>query len=194
MEKFTINYSTKNIPLPSKKLYLKSLTEKVEKLIKRMRWKAFFYENEEFEPNVSDKVNYGFKTHKCPPQHQDLANFENDLLEMIQHITFKPIHNQFQDRLRDDIKQINSSNKAFIPADKSRNFYEMDKESHNKLYIENITKTYKKTDHMTYDHINKEAKSIAEDLGISEKVECLAKSTAFITLKDHKEDFSNNPK
>ena len=49
---------------------------------------------------------------------------------------------------------------------------------------------------MTYDHthINKVAKSIAEDIGISEKVEYLAKSTAFITLKDHKEDFSNNPK
>ena len=47
MEKFTINYSTKNIPLSTKKLYLKSLTEKVEKVIKRMRWKAFFYDKEE---------------------------------------------------------------------------------------------------------------------------------------------------
>ena len=70
----------------------------------------------------------------------------------------------------------------------------MDKVSHDKLYIENITKTYKKSDHLTYERINAEAKSIAEDLGVVEKVECLAKSTAFITLKDHKEDFSNNPK
>ena len=110
----------------------------------------------------------------------------NDLLEIIQHITFKPIRNQFQNRLRDDIKTIKSCRKAFIPADKSRNFYEMDKVSHDKLYIENITKTYKKSDHLTYERINAEAKSIAEDLGAVEKVECLAKSTAFITLKDPK--------
>ena len=200
MEKFTINYSTKNIPLPTKKLYLKSLTDKVEKVIKRMRWKAFFYDKEknddkeQDEENESEKINFGFKTHKCPPQHQDLHNFENDLLEMIQNITFKPVQNQFQDQLRNDIKTINSSNKAFIPADKTRNFYEMNKESHDKLFIENITKTYKKTDQTTYERINKEAKSLAEEIGIPEKVECLAKSTAFITLKDHKENFTNNPK
>ena len=194
MEKFTINYSTKNIPIPSKKLYLKFLTDKVEKVIKRMRWKAFFFEKEDDNKQNDEKTNFGFRTHKSPPQHQDLVNFENDLLEMIQHITFKPARNEFQNRLRDDIRTIKSSSKAFIPADKSRNFYEMDKTSHDKLYVENITKTYKKTDNTAYEQVNKEAKFMAKELGISEKVECLAKSTAFITLKDHKEDFSNNPK
>lgn len=194
MERFTINYSTKNIPLPSKKLYLKSLTEKVEKVIKRMRWKVFFHDKEDNESNDDANTNFGFKTHKCPPQHLDITNFENDLLEMIQNINFKTVHNEFQDRLRNDIKTITSSNKAFIPADKTRNFYEMNKESHDKLFTESITKTYRKSDPATYDQINNEAKSIAKDLGISEKAKCLAKSTAFITLKDHKEDFSNNPK
>ena len=40
----TLNYPMKNVPPPSKKLYLKCLTEKVEKFIKRIRWKAMFYE------------------------------------------------------------------------------------------------------------------------------------------------------
>ena len=62
------------------------------------------------------------------------------------------------------------------------------------MFIENITKTYKKTDQTTYERINKEAKSLTEEIGISEKVECLTKSTAFITLKDHKGNFINNPK
>ena len=63
---------------------------------------------------------------KCPPQHPGgLTNFEDDLLDMIQNISFKPAHNQFKDRLRDDIKTINSSKKAFIPADKTRNIYQM---------------------------------------------------------------------
>ena len=70
MDKFTLNYSMKNVPLPSKKLYLKCLTEKVEKFIKRIRWKAMFYEQnnnlDDDEPHR--KQNYGFKTFKCPPQ------------------------------------------------------------------------------------------------------------------------------
>ena len=39
-----------------------------------------------------------------------------------------------------------------------------------------------------------EAKSIAEDLNLSDKIECLAQTNAFITLKDHKENFMNKPK
>ena len=114
---------------------------------------------------------------------------------MIQHILFKPpVHNQFQDRLRDDIKTINSSKKAFIPADKTRNIYEMDNEIHDKLYVENVMRTYRKSNQSTYNNINIEAKSIAKDLDIEDKVECLAKNAVFITLKDHKEDFVNNPK
>ena len=34
------NYSMKNIPVPSEKLYKTTLINKVELLIKRMRWKA----------------------------------------------------------------------------------------------------------------------------------------------------------
>ena len=45
MEKHYFNYSMKNIPIPSKKQYLKYLTEKVELLIKRMRWKTLMSEN-----------------------------------------------------------------------------------------------------------------------------------------------------
>jgi len=58
MEKFTLEYSMKNVPLPSKKLYFKCLTEKVETFIKQARWKALFYEldNESDDPRQS---NYG---------------------------------------------------------------------------------------------------------------------------------------
>ena len=65
MDKFTLNYSMKNVPPPSEKLSLKCLTEKVEKFIKRVRWKALFFEqyNESEEPRKSE---YGLKTTKCP--------------------------------------------------------------------------------------------------------------------------------
>ena len=53
---------------------------------------------------------------------------------------------------------------------------------------------YKKADANAYDNINFEAQSVAKKLDLGDKVECLAKKVAFITLKDHKPDFTNNPK
>ena len=40
MEKFEIEYSVKNIPIPSERQYKIHLISKVEKVIKRMRWKT----------------------------------------------------------------------------------------------------------------------------------------------------------
>ena len=37
-----VNYSMKNIALPSKDAYRRNLIGKVERVIKRMRWKAHF--------------------------------------------------------------------------------------------------------------------------------------------------------
>ena len=42
----------------------------------------------------------------------------------------------------------------FVPTDRSRNVYQIDRETHEKLLHENITKTYKKTDKMKVRAIN----------------------------------------
>ena len=73
MDESNFPYSMKNISVPSKKLYLKILIDKVELLIKRKRWKAVFFENES-----ESTFKYGFKTRKCSPQHKDLMEFEDD--------------------------------------------------------------------------------------------------------------------
>ena len=83
----------KNIPLPSEKLYKTVLIEKVEVLIKRVRWKAHLYEN--IGLNTSNPLNYIFKSRKSPPQHKDLMQFENDWLELIKGIIFKKLKNKF---------------------------------------------------------------------------------------------------
>ena len=44
MEQVRFNYSMKNIPIPPRNSYIKSLIEKTESVIKRMRWKAFLYD------------------------------------------------------------------------------------------------------------------------------------------------------
>ena len=96
--------------------------------------------------------------------------------------------------MNNDIKSVKNSKKAFIPADKTRNMYKMDKSQHDKLLQENITKTYKKSDTNKYNEINTEAKTIAIKLKIQDRATQLAKKQAFITLKDHKENFENAPK
>ena len=76
----------KNIPVPSKKLYLKSLVDKTGLLIKRMRWKVLFFEQDPEDPEATPSERYGFKTGKCPPHHKDLILFEEDLMDMIQKV------------------------------------------------------------------------------------------------------------
>ena len=116
------------------------------------------------------------------------------MLELIKSVKFKKVKNQFLDQLHKDISSIKKSKNVFIFADKTRNIYETDKNTYKKLLTDNISKTYKKTEHNIYNKINKEAKTIANNYGVSERVDCLAKSNAFVSLKDHKPNFSSNPK
>ena len=62
------------------------------------------------------------------------------------------------------------------------------------MLTDNISKTYKKADHNIYNKIDEEDKIIANNYGVSEKVDSLTKSNAFISFKDHKPTFSSNPK
>ena len=42
--------------------------------------------------------------------------------------------------------------------------------------------------------VNLEAKNIVEPINLNDRIECIARTPAFITLKDHKRDFRQNPK
>ena len=170
MEKTSFDYSMNNIPLPTRKAYLKKLIEKTESVIRRMRWKAFFFEkstNEDAHTTNTSK-NFPFKSKKCPPQINELANFEADLVNIIKNIRFRKMRNEFHGKLRNDINKINKSTKAFIPADKTTNFYELDKNSYNRLLTENVTSSYKKVKDNIALAINNEALRIATDLDIQD--------------------------
>ena len=182
----------KNIPIPPRNTYMKTLIDKTEMMIKRMRWKAFFLAKDNNDCNNNDN-NYGFKLRKCPPQNEDMDKFEADLLDTITNIKFKKFSNQFQSQLKEDIKKIKNSKKALIFADKTTNLYELDKALHEKLIHNSIAKTYKKVDTNTFDLINQEAKHLGTKLKIEGRMERMAKQEAFITLKDHKENIEHNP-
>ena len=70
----------------------------------------------------------------------------------------------------------------------------MEKAHYEKLLTDNITKTYKQSNNNAYNSINLEVKHIAKKLEIEDRVECIAIKPAYITIKDHKENFSINPK
>ena len=74
------------------------------------------------------------------------------------------------------------------------NLHETDINRYNKLLTENISTTYRKTNNKAYNSINKEAKAIAEELKIGDRVDCLAKTNTFITLKYHKQNLRSSPK
>ena len=100
--------------IPPRNSYLKSLIEKVESVIKRMRWKAFFFDRNEQENNDAiNKDNFGFKSRKCPPQNSELDKFEGDILDMVHNIKFRKVNNKFQNKLNEDISKIKKSTKAF---------------------------------------------------------------------------------
>ena len=98
------------------------------------------------------------------------------------------------DQFQKDISSINKSKNFFVFADKTWNIYETDKNTYSKLLTDNICKTYKKAEYSIHTKINKEAKNITNNYGVSERVDCIAKSNAFISLKDHKPNFSSNPR
>ena len=98
MERVNFSYSLKNIPIPNKNVYLKNMIFKLESFIKRIRWKAFFYEKLD---NIPEKIvnNFRFKSVKTPPKNEHLNAFEADLYDMVRNIEFKRVSSEFQSKL-----------------------------------------------------------------------------------------------
>ena len=65
----------------------------------------------------------------------------------------------------------------------------LQQEEYTKLLKENITKTYKKLTRKKLFNINLTAKKITEKLPISDRIDKMLETDAYITIKDHKEDF-----
>ena len=59
--------------------------------------------------------------------------------------------------------------------------------------MDNVTKTYKKVNLNVANSIELEATSLSKKLQLDDKINTTARREAFITLKDHKHNFDNNP-
>ena len=77
---------------------------------------------------------------------------------------------------------------------KTRNIFKTDKDTYLELLNDNITKTYRKSNNTVYSKINKEARQIANNYKIADRIDCLGKVDAFIPLEDHKYNFLSSPR
>ena len=106
-------HSTKNIPIPTETNYKLQLIEKIELFIKKIRWKAIFYDmklnnknknNSNINHNLKNnsknngdgtqKENssrYGMKSNKCPPQVKGLIAFEEDMIDLVHQTRFRKV-------------------------------------------------------------------------------------------------------
>jgi glutaredoxin-related protein len=172
-------------------MYKSRLLSMTESFLKRMRWKAHFFLN-----TTSEHREYLFhlKTRKCPQVVPQLEPFESDMFNLVENIKFRKASTPFQSKLNNDIARINGSDKVFAFADKSRNIYEMDKDKYCKLLKENITSSYKAADEEAVTDINHELRDITTEIDIANKIETMTNTDAFISMKDHKENFCSKPK
>ena len=121
----------------------------------------------------------------------ELADFEKDMMLMVKKIQFHKINNNFQQKLKEDIKDIKPINKVLVPANKSRNIYKLENDQYCKLLREDVTKTYKKSNFNKVCNINNKVKKITENLPVADRIDKLQEKKAYITIQDHKDDFPN---
>ena len=130
-EKLKFDYSMKNIPVTTERSYRLKLIEQIQMVIKRMRWKVIYCDMKE----NSIKKKHGLKSHKTRPPINELAAFENDLIEIVKNIKFQTVHNQLQGTLKSDIQSIQQSSKT-------SNMYRLTKEEDNKIHKNATTSAY----------------------------------------------------
>lgn len=120
-----------------------------------------------------------------------MVHFDRDLLGIVQNVKFRSVHNPFQSTLKYQYIYI-STDQLLVHAHKTRNLYKMNIAKYNKLLTENITHKYKTADDTTARNIETEFYDIANELDIGDRIDGTTQEPAFITLKNHKENFENN--
>ena len=186
MNPFNFPHSLKNIPLPSQMQYRRTLVSSMEKFVTRLRWDLIHRKN---KTDGHTHNNYGFKTTAKPDLQHELAAFEDDLYLLAKNVEFCNVKNSFQSELKQHIGNIRNSSEVIVKADKSNNLYRVPVKDYKKLVDNNVTSKYKLSNDREVMKVNKEAAKIAENLNIGNRVDRYIKSNAFITVKDHKDNF-----
>ena len=112
---------------------------------------------------------------------------------MVKSLKLRDVKDSLQRELNEGIRQIRSSPTVYVFAEKANNIYKLSKDHRQNLLHDNVTKTYQKAPPKLEASISLEAKSISTKLKISNRIEHIARTPVFMTLKDHKDNFRSNP-
>ena len=141
MEKLHFQQSLKCIPIPAQATYKKQLLGKAEQFLQRLRWRTFFYLNPDI--TVRQKETYGFRSIRAAPGVRELEKLEDSLYDLVKNVKFRKYSNSLQRDLKQDKVKIANEPKLIIPADKTSNFYKLEKKDYETLLSKDIQKHYK---------------------------------------------------
>ena len=110
MDHHSFDYSMKCVPIPSEEEYKLQLLDSIHKLDTRMRWRALHFLNP--NPTTNSKETYGFNTSTAPPGIKELKSFQEGLIDIAKNIKFQKVNNQFQNKLRNDLKNIRREDRS----------------------------------------------------------------------------------
>ena len=122
-----------------------------------------------------------------------MKEFEDGLTNLLKDIKFRNRYNSFQNKLSKDIKEIRNGKEILVKGDKSTNFHKMAPTKYNEFLDKAIQKEYKKAPPTVVKNIQSSHSKIVTKLDIEDRVFRTTESQPFITIKDHKENFQNNP-
>ena len=97
MGKLDIDYSLKNMPIPSNDSYLIKPFEKTESVVQWICWRAHLILQEKHENRIR-REDFGFKSKSTPPQ----------FLDMIPNLKLRYVKDTFHKKLKEDISKITS--------------------------------------------------------------------------------------
>ena len=164
----------------------------VEVFDKNLRWAAYFFLNPDKVP--AHKNWYGFKSNNPAPYVKELKDFQDDLLKLTKNLEFRTSQNDFMDELNRDLEKIDETQKVIVNADKTSNKYLIEKDDYIELLEKNIQDDYKKENLQNMEKVTIEHQKIVKNLELEERVFETTPRSAFLTVKDHKDDFINNTK
>ena len=116
------------------------------------------------------------------------------MIDLMKNLEYEYRTNPFQQKLRDEQNKIKDEPKLIVAADKTSNFYKVDTKDYQELVNINVQKEYKKEKLQNVQKVNRAHKKIVKKLGLQDRVFKTCERECFVTLKDHKENFQNNPK
>ena len=86
-----------------------------------------------------------------------------------------------------------ASNKTRTSADKTTNIYHLTREEYEKILNDSITATYKKASSNVKKKTNAAGKQVLGNNKVLKRTQINVEDNCFISLKDHKKNFQNNP-